>query len=141
MKAQRTRYGFVLRLDAGEEIRGTIAAFARREGLRCAALSGIGSARDVELGYYHRTRGEYVRQRLEDEVEILALTGNLSELEGAPFPHLHVVVAGSDFAARGGHFFQGVVSVTCEVQLVTDPGVLTRVRSADGDFSPLEPAD
>jgi uncharacterized protein len=141
VKSQRTRYGFVLRLDAGEEIRETIAAFAGREGLRCAAISGIGAARDLELGYYHRLRGEYQRRRLDDEFEILALTGNLSVLEGAPFVHLHVVLGGADFAALGGHLFQGVVSVTCEVQLVTDPGVLTRVPPADGDFSPLAPAD
>jgi predicted DNA-binding protein with PD1-like motif len=49
-----------------------------------------------------------------------------------------VLIAGEDFAARTGHLFRGVATVTCEVQLVTDPGVLKRVRRPDLGFNPLE---
>ena len=138
MKSQRTRYGWVLRLDPGEEIGATISAFATREGVRCGLISGIGAAAELELGYYARARAEYVRRRLDGEFEILALTGNLSELDGAPFTHLHATLAGDDFAAVGGHLFRGVVTVTCEVQIVTDPRVLRRVARPDLGFNPLE---
>lgn len=141
MKSQRTRYGWVLRLDPGEEIGATISAFAAREGVRCGLISGLGAAGELELGYYGRALGEYLRRRFDGEFEILSLTGNLSELDGVPFTHLHVVIAGHDFAAFGGHLFRGVVTVTCEVQLVTDLGVLKRLRPGRGSFSPLEPSD
>ena len=72
------------------------------------------------------------------EWEIGVLTGNFSELDGRPFPHCHAVIAGEDFAAFTGHLFRGTVTVTCEVQVVTDPGVMRRVRRPDLGFNPLD---
>ena len=140
MKFQCTRYGYALRLDPGEEIVATLREFASREGLRCGLISGLGAVGNVELGYFVRGSGAYLSRVLEGEFEILSLTGNLSELDGAPFPHCHIVVGGTDFSAQGGHLFRGTVTVTCEVQIVSDPGVLRRLRGA-GAFSPLEPAE
>jgi hypothetical protein len=141
MKAQATRTGFTLRLDSGEEIVWTLTAFAAARGVRSGTISGLGSAAEIELGYFDRGAGEYLRRRLEGEFEILSLTGNLSELEGTPFAHLHAVVGGRDFAALGGHLFHAVVTVTCELQLVTDPGVMRRVRLPGTAFRPIEPAE
>ena len=141
MRAQRTRYGFVLRLDPGEEILETLATFARRERLACGAISGLGAVGEVELGFFVRSDGSYVRRSFAGEHEILSLTGNLSALAGEPFPHCHIVIAGEDLAARGGHLFRGVVTVTCEIQLFTDPGTLERVSVPGQAFRPLEPHD
>lgn len=141
MRHQRTRYGYVLRLDAGEEILESLRRFAREHGIRSAALAGIGAAGEVELGFFDRATREHVTRRFEGEVEIGSLTGNLSELDGEPFPHCHVVIAGRDFAASTGHLFRGVVTVTCEIQIVTDPERLRRARRADLGFHPLEPGE
>lgn len=140
MRDQRTRYGWVLRVDAGEEIVGVLRDFAAREGVRCGQVSALGAVGEVELGYFVRATGEYVRRSFHGEYEILSLTGNLSELDGAPFPHCHIVIGGPDFAACGGHLFRAVVTVTCEAQIVSDPGVLRRVRHPGSAFSPIEPA-
>ena len=50
------------------------------------------------------------------------------------------VIAGEDFAAHTGHLFRGVVTVTCEVHVITDPDAMRRVRRPDLGFNPLEPA-
>jgi predicted DNA-binding protein with PD1-like motif len=139
MKSQRTRYGHVLRLDPGEEIVGTLRAFAGAEGLRGGFISGVGAVGETELGFFVRGTGEYVRRTFTGEHEIGVLTGNLSELEGEPFPHCHIVIAGDDFVAHTGHLFRGVVTVTCEVQIVTDPDVHLRLKRPDLGFHPLEP--
>jgi hypothetical protein len=138
MQSQRTRYGYAVRIERGEEIVATLADFARRENVRAAMISGLGAVGECELGIFLPGIGEYVRQTFSGDFEIGALTGNLSELDGQPFPHCHVVIAGEDLVARTGHLFRGVVSVTCEVQLVTDPGVFRRVRRPDLGFNPLE---
>lgn len=138
MQSQRTRYGFALRIETGEEIVGSLAEFARRENLRAGLISGLGAVGECELGFFIRSTKQYVRRVFPGEHEIGALTGNLSELDGVPFPHCHVLIAGEDFAAFTGHLFRGVATVTCEVQLVTDPGVLKRVRRPDLGFNPLE---
>jgi uncharacterized protein len=137
MEHQRTRYGYALRLDPGEEIVTSLAAFAQTEGVRAGMISGIGAVGEVELGFFVRSSGTYVRRTFEGEHEIGSLTGNFSELDGRPFPHCHILIAREDFVGWTGHLFRGTVTVTCEIQVVTDPGTLRRVRGSAG-FNPLE---
>jgi predicted DNA-binding protein with PD1-like motif len=137
VELQRTRYGYALKIDAGEEIVATLSAFATDLGVRAGQISGLGAVGDPELGFFVREKREYVTRRFEGEYEIGALTGNFSELDGKPFPHCHVVIGGRDLAAFTGHLFRGVVTVTCELQVITDPGVLRRVRREDLGFNPL----
>ena len=138
MKSQRTPYGFVLRIDSGEEIASALAAFARRENLRGGLISALGAVGETELGFFVRSTSSYIRRTFTGEHEILALTGNFSELDGEPFPHCHMIIAGEDFAAVGGHLFRAVVTVTCEAQVVMDAGIIRRVRRPDLGFNPLE---
>ena len=138
MQSWRTRYGYALRLDAGEEIVASLKAFATEHGVRAGLISGLGAVGETELGFFVRSTGTYVTRTFAGEHEIGALTGNLSELDGEPFPHCHIVIAGEDFVAHTGHLFRGVVTVTCEMQVVTDPGILRRVRRPDLGFNPLE---
>ncbi len=138
MELQRTRYGYAVRIDAGEEIIERLATFAASEGVRAGTISGIGSVSDPELGFFVRGSRDYVRRVFEGDWEIGALTGNFSEFEGRPFPHCHAVIGGADFAAFTGHLFRGVVAVTCEVHVTTDSGVLRRVSRPDLGFNPLD---
>lgn len=138
MQYQSTRYGYALRFDAGEEIVAGLRRFAAERGIRAGLISGIGAVGETELGFFLRTTGTYTTRTFVGEHEIGALTGNFSELDGEPFPHCHIVIAGEDMVAHTGHLFRGMVTVTCEVQVVTDPGTLRRVRQTDLGFNPLE---
>ena len=138
MQVQGTRYGYAVRIETGEEIVASLTGFARQENVRAGLISGLGAVGECELGFFVRATGQYVRRVFSGEHEIGSLTGNFSELDGQPFPHCHVVIAGEDLAAWTGHLFRGVVTVTCEVQVVTDPGVLRRSRRPDLGFNPLE---
>ena len=137
MEFQRTRYGYALKLDRGEEIFSTLQSFAAAQGLKAGAILGLGAVGEAELGFFIPATRAYIRRVFPGDHEIGSLIGNLSELDGRPFPHLHVVIAGEDLVAHTGHLFRGVVTVTCEVQIFTDPGVLRRVRRDDQGFHPL----
>ena len=141
MEYQSTRYGYALKLSAGEEIIATLQAFAEARGLKAGAISGLGAVGETELGFFDPRTREYIRRRFDGDHEIGSLTGNFSELDGKPFPHCHLVLAGSDFVAYTGHLFRGVVSVTCEVQIVSDPGIFRRIRRDDQGFHPLSLGD
>ena len=141
MQFRSTRYGYALRLDGGEEIVASLRQFAAERGIRAGLISGIGAVGETELGFFLRTTGTYTTRTFVGEHEIGVLTGNFSELEGEPFPHCHIVIAGEDMVAHTGHLFRGMVTVTCEVQIVTDPGLLRRVRRPDLGFNPLELED
>ena len=138
VKSQRTSYGYVLRLDPGEEVVASLTAFARRENLRGGMISALGAVGETELGFFVRATSSYIRRTLKGEHEILALTGNFSELDGEPFLHCHIIIAGEDFTAIGGHLFRAVVTVTCEAQIVVSAGTVLRVRRPDLGFNPLE---
>jgi predicted DNA-binding protein with PD1-like motif len=141
MKWQATRFGFVLRLQAGEEIFGSIQRFAERHGIRSAILTGLGAVGETELGFFHPATREYSKRRFTGDYEIGSLIGNLSELEGRPHPHCHLVISGPDFVAHAGHLFRAVVSVTCEIAIATDPDPLLRIPRPDLGFHRLEPSE
>ena len=140
MKYRRTRYGYVIRIDNGEEIIAALRDFARVEGVRAGLISALGAVGETELGFFVRSTGQYITRTFPGEHEIGSITGNFSDLEGEPYPHCHAVIAGEDFVAHTGHLFRGVVTVTCEVQVVTDPDAMRRARRADLGFNPIEPA-
>lgn len=126
MQSKRTPSGWVLRLDPGEEIFETLANWAARENVRAGAVSGLGAVGEVELGFFDRERRDYVRRTFRGDHEILALTGNFSERDGQPFPHLHMILAGDDFVAHGGHLFRGEITLTCEIQVIANGDVMRR---------------
>lgn len=141
MRHQRLDHGYLLRLDAGEEIVDALRRFAKEQGIRAASFSGIGAVGECELGFFVRETRSYVRRVFTGDHEILALTGNLSVLDGEPFPHAHLILAGDDFVAHGGHLFSGLVTVTCEIHWVTSGATLVRQSRPDLGFHPLDPRD
>jgi len=141
MRSQRTAHGWVLRLDGGEEIVSALAGWAQANAVPGGAISGIGSVGETELGFFRRETSAYERRTFTGEHEILSLLGNLSLLDGKPFPHCHLILAGPDFIAHGGHLFRGVVTLTCEVHVVTSGIAIVRESRPDLGFHPLAPAD
>jgi predicted DNA-binding protein with PD1-like motif len=137
MEFQRTRYGYALKIEPGEDLFLTLQTFAEQQSLKAGAILGLGAVGETELGFFVPATRSYVRQVFPGDHEIGSLIGNFSEFDGKPFPHCHLVIAGQDFVAHSGHLFRGVVTVTCEVQIVTDPGVLRRIRRDDLGFHPL----
>jgi predicted DNA-binding protein with PD1-like motif len=63
---------------------------------------------------------------LEEQVEVLALTGNVALAKGQPKVHAHVVVGMRDGTAHGGHLIEATVRPTLEVVLVESAPHLRR---------------
>lgn len=130
-----------IRLDPDEEIHASIQSVCTNLGITGAAVtSGIGRARDVDIGYLD-DEGTYQRVMIRESVELLSLQGNVAMLEGEPFTHLHTVVSDDDHVVHGGHLFSAIIHVTCEIHLrVLAEGTsmpMTRCRLADSQFIPL----
>lgn len=106
---------YVLRLFKGEEIIGTITSFLEKENIGGGRIFGIGALKDVVLGYFDVSKEEYLKKKFEESFELLNLAGNISQVEGKPFAHIHVLLGKGDYGVIGGHLFEGIVSVTCEI--------------------------
>lgn len=116
--AEGTRW--MLRLDQGQDLFGTLADVARDHGLRAAAVvSGIGMLRDVTLGYWNGS--EYARKELSPPHELVGLHGSIAEADG-PSVHLHAALAGPDHALVGGHLMRATVWVLNEILIQAFPG-------------------
>jgi uncharacterized protein len=117
---------FVLVFETGDEAMEGLARFVRERGLGAAQFTGIGAFSDVMLGYFDWQEKEYLPIRLDEQVEVVALVGDVALQDGKPAVHAHVVVARSDATASGGHLLEGHVRPTLEVVLSESPAHLRK---------------
>jgi uncharacterized protein len=120
---QRT---FAVVMETGDEVLSNLLAFARKEKLAAAEITGIGALRGAVLGYFDWQKKEYERIPVEEQVEVLSLTGNVAQGEGEPKLHLHIVLGKRDGTAHGGHLLEGRVRPTLEAIVTESPAHLQR---------------
>ena len=117
-------------LDSGDEVVGSLTAFAKAQGLSASHFTGIGAFRDVTLGFFDWKTKDYARIEMHEQVEVLSLLGDIALDNDEPRLHAHVVVGRSDGTAHGGHLLIGHVRPTLEIVLIESPALLR--RSYDG---------
>ena len=118
---------FALVFDTDDEVASGLEGFAREHGVEGAHLTALGALRDVTLGYWEWERKDYRRISIDDQVEVLALVGNIARgPEGGPKVHAHLVVGKRDGTAHGGHLLEAHVRPTLEVIVTEEPRHLQR---------------
>ena len=120
---QRT---FVVVFDHGDEVLENLLAFAKENRLSAAEFTGIGAFSDAVLGYFDWQKKDYERIPVDEQVEVLNLTGNIALADGEPKLHPHVVVGKADGTAHGGHLLEAHVRPTLEVIITESPAHLQR---------------
>lgn len=115
-----------LSLAPGEEIVAALASFCGERNIRLATVSGIGAVNRIKVGLFEPATKQYHATEFQQDFEITALSGTLTEMDGKPYPHLHVTVADREHRAFGGHLNLAVVSAACEIVLTVLPGRVTR---------------
>lgn len=118
----------LVRLDKGDEIAKSLLAVAEKEGVTLASVSGIGATDDFEVGVFDLARSDYEHFRFYGNHEIVALVGNITTKDGAPYVHLHITCAGEGGKIVGGHLFEGRISLTAEIFLDKGAGRADRLR-------------
>ena len=122
-RAERT---FVVVFDKGEEVIEGLTMFAGRERLRASHITAIGALSDVTLGYFDWVRKHYEAIRLNEQVEVVTLAGDVAVKGQDPQVHAHVTVGRRDGSAYGGHLLEGHVRPTLEIILVESPAHLRK---------------
>jgi uncharacterized protein len=117
---------YVLIFDVGDEAMEGLRAFAKEHGLTAAQFTGIGAFSDVTLGYFDWVRKDYEAIRLNEQVEVVTLAGDVALKDREPEVHAHVSVGRRDGSAYGGHLLEGHVRPTLEVILVESPRYLQK---------------
>lgn len=112
----------VVILDTGDEILSSLKSVARTEHLAGSSFKAIGALSDVELGWFNgETRKYQTVVKLEEQVELLSLIGDIALKDGKPEVHAHLVIGQRDGSAHGGHLLSATVRPTCEIVITESP--------------------
>lgn len=134
MNFRNDGYNYIVRLERGEELIATLTNLVEDENIPTCWIGGLGACSKVKLGFYDIDRQEYNWQIFDEPMEVLALSGNISWLDGKPTLHIHGSFSKRDFSSVGGHVKSLIVNGTCEIFLHKwDSGKITRsLNSAVG---------
>ena len=122
---------FALVFDKNDEVREGLLEFANANRLADAQVTAIGAFSKVTLGYFDRESKSYRKIPLNEQVEVLSLSGNIVQNDGRPSLHAHIVVGKADGTAHGGHLLGGRVWPTLEMVVSELPVHLRRSRDEE----------
>ena len=137
---QFRRFGdrLVVRLESGERVAETLLRLLRSEDIGYAVVSGLGAVSQVRLSYWNAQSRQYEAHELEEQMEVVSLTGNVTLREGEPFLHLHVGLGRQDLSVLGGHFNDAVAHPTLEIWLQPENEPVPRVADETSGLALME---
>lgn len=116
----------LIRLDPGDEIVAALTAICEKESIQLGNVSGIGAVNKATVGLFNPVTKEYFSTELEKDFEITNLTGNISQMNGETYLHLHATLADLEHKAFGGHLNMATVSATAEIWIDIVDGAADR---------------
>lgn len=117
---------YVAVLATGDEAASALASVAREYRLGASHFTAIGAFERAVVAYFDWPSRAYQHIAIDEQVEVLMLSGDITLDEDTPKVHAHVVVGTSNGTARGGHLVEGHVRPTLEIILTELPRHLHR---------------
>jgi predicted DNA-binding protein with PD1-like motif len=99
----------LVRLDHGADIVEQMSDLLDKEKIEAAAFYAIGALAEAEIAYYDQVSHEYRKISINEPVELVSCTGNVSIRDGRPFLHAHAALGFQDGKTIGGHLTSGRV--------------------------------
>ena len=110
--------------DPDNEVMEKLQQFAKCNELRAAQFTGIGAFASVTVAWFDLGKKEYQPVRIDEQVEVVSLIGDIADSQGKPSVHAHICVAKRDGTAHGGHLQSGRVRPTLELIVTESPAHL-----------------
>jgi uncharacterized protein len=138
----------VARLEPGSDLMPSLRTLAQRANIRTGViLSGVASFEKATIRNVGRRPEQYPitdQQRIftpkEEPIELLALSGNISQKDGEVFVHAHVTISSGldDGRAYGGHLVDGCIVLTTAELVIMELTGLAMERVHDPVTRALE---
>ncbi len=116
----------VVVMDRGDEAVAALTQAVREHGVTAAQVSAVGGFRSADLGFFDPDRLDYQPIPVEEQAEVLNMTGDVAEKDGQATLHLHTVLGRRDGSTVGGHLMRGEVWPTLEVIVTQVPAELAK---------------
>lgn len=121
----------VLRLEIGEEIVESVKEVCARHNVKAAHITGIGALKKTVVGVFNMDTKVYKSNEYNCFMELTALCGNSSVMNGESYIHLHASLTDESGRAFGGHLNEGVVGATAEIFITVLGGTIERVHCGE----------
>lgn len=130
--------GYLLRLERGEKVMESLLKFIKKYKIRSGFMVGLGACEDLKLGYFDAVKGKYKDKVFKGEYEVTNLTGNIAYLEKEPIVHAHITLSDSKFNGIAGHLWEGIVSGTMEIYIMSFGIKIMRARDEETGLNLLK---
>lgn len=117
---------YILRFEEDEIFPDRFLEFLAAEEIGAGSFTAIGAMSRTTVAYFDTGAREYLDKEFDEQMEVLALAGNVSMHDGAPLAHAHITLGRRDYSVVGGHLRHGVVRPTLELVLRVLPEPVQR---------------
>lgn len=117
---------FAIVLSEGDETMACLTKFAEENGLSASHFTAIGAFSQSIFGYFDFAIKDYKKIPLNEQAEVLVMTGDITLSDNKYKVHAHIVMGRKDGSTRGGHLIKGYVNPTLEIMLIESPVYLVR---------------
>ncbi|MBQ2676903.1 MAG: DNA-binding protein [Clostridia bacterium] len=128
----------VVRLFKGEELVSSLMELCEKEDIKLGCVTGLGAADYAVAGLFDTDKKQYYKNVFTGDMEIVSLVGNITQMNGAPYLHLHASFADKSGAVKGGHLNEAVISATAEIFITKITGQVSRAPDPDIGLNMLD---
>ena len=96
MKSRKLNSGTILIFDTGDEVVSTLTKFAKENRIAAAHFTALGAFSDAGIGFFDLGRKDYLKNQVNEQVEVVSLIGDIALHNCEPKVHAHVVVGKRD---------------------------------------------
>ncbi|MBZ6528004.1 DUF296 domain-containing protein [Aerococcaceae bacterium DSM 111021] len=115
MDYRRFDQTIVLRLDRGDKVKESIQLACEKEQVTLATVSGIGATESAKIGIFDIDSGDYKINEFNEFLELTALLGNVTQMDGAYYGHFHATFGDNKGIAFGGDLDEAIIGGAGEV--------------------------
>jgi len=105
---------YIVRGEKGEELVEALKNFCRANNIKLGSISGLGAADKITLGLFNTKIKKYFPKEFLGDFELVSILGNISQMNGEIYLHLHAVISDVNCQAFGGHLTSAIISGTFE---------------------------
>lgn len=117
---------YVVSVANHAELSEAIMSFCTATGIAAGSITGIGAVNEATLRFFDPATKQYVDKTFAEQMEVANLTGNVSQMNGRPYIHLHCVLGRADYSALAGHLLTAHINGACEIEVSALDGSVGR---------------
>lgn len=131
MEFKRFGNKLVVRLDKGDEVVQSIKQVCIENKVSLGSVTGIGAVNNAVIGLFETGTKKYHSKEYTRDMEITCLSGNISQMKGEIYLHLHATLGDITYNTVGGHLTSATISATGEVIIDIIEGEVSREYSEE----------